>query len=392
MKLLWSLAAVAGLWLLAGARPSPADQPVAPTPQEHEKAAALVKQLGEKSFRVRERAARELLKLGLKAKPALVEGARSGDVQVRNRCRDLLVEVEHAGLRARLDAFLADKNGKQEHDLPGWKLYRELVGDNKAARQFFAEMYQAHPNRLAVLESSPAQAGRLAAARCEQHENTNQLGGGLNWARDVRLTDVASLYLIASHPRADMPHTASYQLAALLHRPAEQQAHTTGGPAPLKELVLGWMARETDERALRVALRTAVHFNMKETLELALKLARDKKRSPTIQACALVAVGKFGGREHTPVLKQFLDDKSEFSQFSFSLGGGIFLEGATQVRDVALAMLVHLTGQKHADYGFAFCPTNDSSLLWAGACGFTTEQAREVAFKKWDDEKAKLKK
>lgn len=385
MKLLWSLAAVAGLWLLAGARPSPADQPVAPTPQEHEKAAALVKQLGEKSFRVRERAARELLKLGLKAKRALAEGARSGDVEVRNRCRDLLVEVEHAGLRARLDAFLADKDGKREHDLPGWKLYRELVGNDAEARRFFVEAFLANLPLLQIFEKDPRRAGAVCSERCQEMQRG--LGGFPTTGPEIN--DLAPLFLVASDPRSGSDTTPAYALAGMLYRQGPRQAMTAAGPpSPFKRLVLAWMGRQSNDHATGYILDLAMNLNLKEAVDIAARVARDRKAGPHARAHALVVLGKHEGKKHTELFESFLKDAGNVSSF----GIGNDLKGQTQVRDVALAMLVHVGGQKHVDYNFTFSRGNHGSLMFHAAfLGFTTPQERDAAFKKWE-EKAKPKK
>jgi hypothetical protein len=63
------------------------------------------------------------------------------------------------------------------------------------------------------------------------------------------------------------------------------------------------------------------------------------------------------------------------------------------VRDVALAMLVHLTGQKHADYDFTFSRAPGYSLMFSAPfLGFTTPEERDRAFKKWSEWKARQKK
>src|SRR5437764_1072700 len=96
------------------------------SPAEHRKALGLVRQLGDSSFPAREEASKQLFRMGLAVKDVLVEGSRDPDLEVRRRCRELLPAVLEADRQARLDAFIADREGKQDHHLPGWQRYRKI--------------------------------------------------------------------------------------------------------------------------------------------------------------------------------------------------------------------------------------------------------------------------
>src|SRR5262245_44147231 len=109
-----------------------------PSSQESD-AQKLVRQLGDESFAIRQAAYKKLQELGKDAVSALQEGARHADPEIRRQCNSLLKPLEGSALQARLDAFVADKQGKAEHDLPGWKTYCKVVGSDAAARSFFIE-------------------------------------------------------------------------------------------------------------------------------------------------------------------------------------------------------------------------------------------------------------
>src|SRR5262245_25106952 len=162
---LFSLVGAFALFLTTGT--SRADGP-APSPEEQKRAATLVRQLSDRSYRVRDRAARELLKMGLTAKKAVEAGTKDTDPEVRKRCADLLPDILQAEFRARLDAFRADKDGKKQTDLPGCKLYREIAGSDREAREFFLDMCTQNASLLELLEKEPARAGAAVAERCEQ--------------------------------------------------------------------------------------------------------------------------------------------------------------------------------------------------------------------------------
>src|SRR5437879_800154 len=68
----------------------------------------LVRRLGDKSFRVRDASARELLARGKDAIDALKRGADNTDPEVRERCRRLLTQLQARLIRERLDGFVND--------------------------------------------------------------------------------------------------------------------------------------------------------------------------------------------------------------------------------------------------------------------------------------------
>src|SRR5262245_15190413 len=107
------------------------------TPPRPEDAPALVRKLGDASFRVRDRAFQQLLRLGRAAVPALEAGVNDPDPEVRLRCQRLLPLARRTDLDLRLDAFLS---GKDDPKAPpgGWSAFRKLVGGDQAARDLFA--------------------------------------------------------------------------------------------------------------------------------------------------------------------------------------------------------------------------------------------------------------
>jgi NAD+ synthase (glutamine-hydrolysing) len=106
--------------------------------------------------------------MGRLARPALVEGAASdSDPEIRYRCSRLLPKAGADELKARLDTFLADANGKYDHDLPGLKQFRKHVGSDGKARALFVEMVKSPYNVevLQAIDKGPTEAGRAISDR-----------------------------------------------------------------------------------------------------------------------------------------------------------------------------------------------------------------------------------
>src|SRR5205823_5569939 len=107
-------------------------------------------QLGASTFDEREEAARQLLHLGPRAVPALREGLKSPDPEVRRRCGALLPAVLRSDEDRRLDAFLRDGSLKGA-PLPGWAALKKNAGDDRVARLLYAELYRGHRGVLEAL-------------------------------------------------------------------------------------------------------------------------------------------------------------------------------------------------------------------------------------------------
>lgn len=68
----------------------------APTPEGRKRAEELVEKLGSGTFRAREKASEELVRIGLPARPALLRAATHKDAEVRRRVQECLAVIERA--------------------------------------------------------------------------------------------------------------------------------------------------------------------------------------------------------------------------------------------------------------------------------------------------------
>jgi hypothetical protein len=357
-----------------------------PAPQER-RAAELVHQLGDDSFDVRERATKELLRLGLAARRALQEGAGAPDLEVRRRCKELLPAVLEADRRARLDAFLADTEGKHKHDLPAWERFRKLVGQDRADRDFFAAMLRHDAGFLADVERHPDRAGELCAEQCRLM--FQRLYGGTPGPRvPPEVAEVAPVLLVAADPATRFPPEVRPLVANFFYQETVRSALRS--PSPFRKLVVAWMARQTDDEdaAQQMFFVASQTLDLREGLDLALRVLRERPVKARGLAGALVTVGKLGNpHEHRAILERFLKDTTVVG--SFAVGRD---RGTTQVRDVALAMLVHLTDQDPKSYGFAFVNRHAYLRFHASFLGFAGDVERDRALARWRDWSARTRK
>ncbi len=356
---------------------------------EQRLASDLVRQLGDDSFDVRQRASKELLRLGLRARGALQAGVEDADPEIRRRCKELLPAVLEADRKAQLDAFLADKEGKHKHNLPGWERYRKVAGDDAAARAFYVSLLRHDMNFLADVEKDPARAGERCSEQCHELFGRLMYGGTPGIRAPLELAAVAEVLLVAGDPRVHMPPECRPWVSTLFYQEPVLAALRGRERTPFRKLVVAWMERQTEDEdaALQMFLVTTQTLNLKEGLDLGLRVLRDRPVKSRGLAGALVTVGKLGGPEHRAALEPLLKDVTVVGSFAVGRERGI-----TQVRDVALAMLIHVTGQDPKTYGFAFSRRYAYLKFHPNFLGFTTDSEREKAFAHWQEWSARTRK
>jgi hypothetical protein len=367
------------------------------------RAQELVKELGDPRFRIREAAAKELKSIGRHAKPALREGMLSGDPEVVNRCSQLLPEILALDLKARVEAFLADVEGKQEHDLPMRSVYQQIAGNDAAARNLYASIIRGNSDFLEFCEQNPRLAGERYNIR--GMEIQQQLLGSLNGER-VRLADnngkllntspivaadVAALFLVGANAevsKAIVNPVNGNVVANLLWQQPVQAALQNGEQAvPFRKLFFAWADQRNDVNTISVTLSLIQNLNLKDGIDYAVRVVKTKDQQIWTRAQALTCIGKLGGKEQLTSIEALFDDKTQVTAIQWNQ-----VHITTQLGDIALAMAVHLSGQQHKEYGFDALQSQPS-LLWAyHYLGFSTDEKRTTAFKKYEKWSADQKK
>jgi hypothetical protein len=403
LLLVWGLAAAPA----SAASPDPKD--LAIPPHELSRAQALVRQLSSETYRDRERAQRELAVMGRLARPVLAEAAQTDpDPEVRFRCTRLLPKATADDLRARTDVFLADVEGKFEHDLPGWKRFREIVGADPPARDLFVAVLKSGVNGelLAAIDGPVDEAGRAVSDR------RNQMYAQITQRQfrpfdpsvappSLTLTDVATLlFAEVAVPSKDIPRLGQLGFyvtgAMFVQQPASLAAvttDTTPHATAYRRILSRWMDTRTDPTDLsHYTLVNVAHTlrTMKETTPLLRRVVQTDGVQAHQKAQAMMHLVQRSGKDELPVLRSQLTNDGLVSQQRVGLEVNI----TCQVRDVALALAVHVSGQNLRDYGFEFVngfnPAQVTSNVWG--YGFTKDEKRDAAFKKWQEYEASPKK
>ncbi len=345
---------------------------------------ALLGQLGDDSFTVREEAARELAELGSAAKGALIEGLKHPDLEVRRRARWILERVRAEEFDARLAAFVADTEGSQEHHLPGWKRYRELVGDSRAARELFAAMMRSDGPLLSAYEKRSSTLPFLFANRAALLQGSVAHGGELSEA--VTPAAVATLLLIGSDRGWEDHARHVVSLYQLLNYPATKSLIERGDHGPLVFSLLRMWVEAAGADGSSFGMMMALKYELKETaFAQAKELIGAESPSPTMLHYAIIAIGRFGDEQDVPLLRPLLANKTvchRWSNTQLKKNGTIDV----QVRDAALVVILRLLGKDPKKHGFKLLRDNPETLYYVYTFGFIDDDEREAAHAKWAEE------
>ena len=371
--------AIATAAALPGEAASPDPATLRLTPEETARARSLVRKLGSEIFQERDAATRELAAMGRRALAALDEARGDPDPEVSARVGQLRPRATLDEMAARVASFLADGEGRFEHDIPAWPRFRAALGDDPTARALFTELVGDRANyellthlggaRAALtpgltalaggpaalrVESGPPEGLRLAlAARRRQLQvaANPQLAGLAGVAARPTTTAEFALVLLAEScdPGPELPFNgAAFNTRQHFYLPGVKDAiaGTQRHSAALRTLT--WLWLDTRPAGAALTLSVGIHLQL-DPARLAEYAARSLRQPPTAnvydRVTAVTAVGQGGGVAHLGALTAvFADDRAFFNQANV---GGFDI----RVCDFALATALQFTGQRPEDYG-----------------------------------------
>ncbi len=338
-----------------------------------ERAAELVRQLGAPSYQRREEAAILLGELGAAALPPLREAARHGDLEIRYRASSLLDAIERIEQQRALDEFLATGDPELSALLPGWGRFSEAAGTDLSARQLFVDMCRAEPAVMRLTVRSGAELQMIA----EQRSMRFQSGDRRNVASRMSPATLAVFLFVMLDPGCELSDGTRSMSAAIIGQSQIAAAVDGSSDSAMRQLMARWIA-EADRVSPTQRISVALQYSIDTGVEPALQMIQLGARGSHLQN-AIHAVGRLGGPEHLDDLSTLLGDTTVLSEQQ-QQGKATF---TSQVRDVALAVMVHLSGQNPADYGFLKLRLHPKHLFQPNTAGFESDETREHAFAQW---------
>lgn len=332
----------------------------------------LVQQLGAASFEQREQADQLLQQLGTEALEALRQATDDADLEIRYRARRLIGRIEHEQQWRLLEHFLTDYDPELAQQLPGWPRYGELVGEDLPARRLFVEMFEAEPEIMSSLGRRAL--GLVVEKRVlEMRPTPNAQQSSLS----VPAASTAVLLLASLEPGSDVSANTRSLINSLVNESAFQRAVVANDDPPIRRLLATWVAEAKDVSA-SIRMNIGSRFELRTTVSPAVELIEAQVHGSQLQY-AVFAIARLGTAEQIPVLEGLLQNPAVLSERQ----RGDDEPFTCQVRDVALAGLVHLIGKHPREFGFTELRPNSNSLYGLNTAGFATEELRETALHKW---------
>jgi hypothetical protein len=342
----------------------------------------LIDQLGDPAYSVRQRATKRLVELGIITQPLLTQALEDDDAEVRSRAGQVLAQVVEADFRRRLEAFKNDLEGRQQHTLPCWGRFSQAFGQDKVSRMLFVEMQLSEPALLEALDSNPKLASELFVMRIQSIRQSLQFpprdGSG---PATISLGTICSLLLVSAADGVTVSDQDALQLSGLFKQSAFQRIlHAHVGSVILKKMLGAWIVHNSSSALAHQNFDLAFTLDLKEGLDLGLKLLANEGRgqTPAIRQDALLAIGRFGDHTHIALVEPLLKD----ADFCSPQQGNDPRQ--SQIRDVALAVLIHLSGQELKAYGLDHVPPHSPTVFQPGMIAFADPLMRTEALRKWE--------
>ncbi len=338
----------------------------------------LISDLGSQSFAERQRATRRLIEMGVAAQDALEQACRNPDAEVRVRARAILNEVTQADFQVRLESFAADYDGSRKQALPGWERFSAQFGTSHAARQIFVEMQRAEPDLLAAFGKGGKDLDEVLNDRCvaisqnATHGQREEL---------VSIGTVASLLLVGSSDEVTVDEQPLQLYSWMIYQPAFQKNARVGPYALMLKKLLGKWVMKDSAATVQNLLFPATYELKPEAVQLATRvLTAEPQHQATARQYAMLVLGRFGGKEQIPLLEKLLNDSTSLGTVQSSIPNR---QVELQVRDIALAVSVHITKQNLREYGYVAAQPNSMLLFQVTTLFFNDGKLRDAALKKW---------
>jgi len=348
--------------------------------------AELVTLLSNDDFELREGASSALVKLGPDAKAAVEGGVGDSDPEVRFRCRRILNSIAYNERFGRLEAFAADTDGKKGLTLPGWERYTKLIGSDKQSRRLFVDMQRAESALIETAEKNPKTSSDLLVKRCQQLQQSMrypQYGAGMH--------SVAAVLFLISDERVPMNDQVGMQLYNLCNQSAFRNAAEKGAEKTQLRVLLGaYIKRGGGRNTAYYRLMLAMRYDLKEGLDVAVEMLTTSGMSHHYKQYAMLTIAKLDAKQHIGLLEKLLEDKSQCTAHT-TVRNGKRTVYQTQVRDVALASIIHLSGEDPKNFGFDRLVRANPYLFSPGTMGFENDEQRNKTFDKWKEHQANNK-
>jgi len=312
--------------------------------------AELVQMLGDPSFKVRESASRELVRLREKSLEAIEAGLKSPDAEVVDRCTRLLPLAQDAATRFYLVLFAKDANSVKPDDLPGLTRWVEVLGKSEASLAAYREVAKVYSRDLNRLRREPARTAELYARmaidlRSRPAPMASEAGSGA-------LPEL-HMFLFLGSQRERPERLVSTGLPPsyfVFNQWPNLSELLEPADSPARRLLVACLDKEDNASVVRRVLTIAAASGVREVIPLAVRRASEVGISATLRGSMVASLGQFHSPKDVPLILPLLADETVIRP-AIKVGGVSTVEDV-QMRDIALGLAVVWSGQNPQEYHF----------------------------------------
>lgn len=340
----------------------------------------LVADLGSQEFSRRQKAAVEIQNLDASAVAMLESSAQSASRSVADQLNVLIPRIRKRTFDDRLEKLKASPTVSNAVGLPDWDRFAEIAGED--ALPVYIELLDAERDLFASRQfNSPDFASRLKArseafvAQCT----------GLD-EPDFPIANCAALMLLGSNPKLSLSGGTSTNISTALRNSQFKKLLREGVHSEtLTAILAAWMTRPN------IAVDQPLLFSIEHKLPVGRTIAM-QTLAGTAQhprtTYSLLCLGAFNQKEDLAVVEKMMTTArkawppAKSTVQEYVQGRKVESTYSVQLRDVALAVAIHLRGGQHSDFGMEVSPS-EIHLFTVDSMGFDNEDARNAAFQKY---------
>jgi hypothetical protein len=265
--------------------------------------------------------------------------------------------------------------------LPGWEAFREKFGGDKPTRELFVEMYKSGPALLSAIGDGDA---RRIADRLREgvRDLTLRMQNGIAQRSPPSAGLTAAMLWAACRPDVAIDDQTAMMLTQFVYQSSFQQAVRTDKSVQ-RQLLSEWVQRDSGSNVNYNKMMLSMNFNLPETIDVARRVI--KPGCPAhYRAYGILMVAKYGNASDLEALEPMLTDETVCVTQQMANKKKI----EVQVRDVALAAIVELSGQDLKKFGFANPQAGGKRGINPAGNAFEDGAKRDAALKAWNEWRA----
>ena len=276
-------------------------------------------------------------------------------------------DLEQAKTDRQIDMLLNPRIAAGDIQLPGWLICSRLIGDDAAARRRFASLYRRFPSQLGVLESvASIERVRSMIGQFDPYRIPSK-----DLDQWMLLLALETLY-------------AEELTTQLSSRSCMSLSSTHLGPKPtsradqevLSRLIDQWVVSHRRSCPTREQLLIAMRYGCEDRVrQICQSVFDDHDAAPSTLVMTMLCASSIGMTDCEGFMQTRLHDRR--TAHVWQLIASRKTKIRTQVRDVALALLLHHHGIDPRKVGFQELQADPMLVFRDHSLGFADDQSRE---------------